>query len=385
MTHMSKKELIDEVKPRYLKANKAEKGKILDEFCLNAGYNRSYAIQIMQASHDYHRVKREGRKKRRQKYGTDILAVVIKIWELLEYPCGARLKPSLIPMLEAMEHFKEITVSNQIKEKLKLITARTLDRRLKRERGIRKLNRNRGTTRHGSLLKSSVPIRITNWDTDKLGFMEMDTVAHNGGDPSGECIYSLDMVEIYSGWSEQIAVMGKGEAGIVKAINEIRRILPFELRGLDSDSGSEFVNWHMVRYCEQHNLFFTRSRPDRKNDNAYVEQKNNTHIRQWLGYGRYDTTEQLQSINDLYRNELKLFNNFFRPVMKIISKEKINNSVCRKKYDVAQTPYQRLLDSNQISKEKKQELQDLYLSLNPVELKTAINQKLKDIKKLHNN
>lgn len=380
MTHMSKKELIDEIKPRYLKATKAEKGLMLDEFCLNTGYTRNYTIQIMQAGYDYHRVKREGRKSRKQKYGAETIAVVIKIWELLEYPCGARLKPSLIPMLEAMLRSKEIVVSDLIKEKLKLITAKTLDRRLKRERRIRKLNRSRGTTRHGSLLKSSIPIRITDWDTGKAGFMEMDTVAHNGGDPSGEFIYSLDMTEIYSGWSEQIAVMGKGEIGILKAVDEIKNAVPFELKGMDSDSGSEFVNWHMVGYCEQHKLFFTRSRPDRKNDNAYVEQKNNTHIRKWLGYGRYDTKKQLLAINDLYRNELRLFNNFFRPVMKILSKEKINNSVCRKIYDVAQTPYQRLMDSNQISKEKKRELEKLYLSLNPVELKKAINSKLKYIK-----
>lgn len=385
MTHMSKKELIDEIKPRYLKAAKTEKGLMLDEFCLNTGYNRNYAIQIMQADCDYHRAEREGRKSRKWKYGTDVLSVAIKIWELLEYPCGARLQPALIPMIEAMERSKEIVVAGPVKEKLKLITGRTLDRRLKRERGIRKLTRSRGTTRHGSLLKSSIPIRITNWDTGEAGFMEMDTVAHNGGDPSGECIYSLDMTEIYSGWSEQIAVMGKGETGIIAAVDEIKNILPLELKGMDSDSGSEFVNWHMVRYCEQHKLFFTRSRPDRKNDNAYVEQKNNTHIRKWLGYGRYDTPEQLGAINDLYRHELRLFNNFFRPVMKILSKEKINNSVCRKIYDVARTPYQRLLDSNQISKKKKQALQDLYLSLNPVELKKAINQKLKNIKKLQRN
>lgn len=385
MTHMGKKELIDEVKPRYLKASKFEKSNILDEFCLNTGYNRNYAIQILQADCDYHRVKREGRKKRKQKYGSDVMLVAIKIWELLEYPCGARLKPSLIPMLEALERSKEISVSSDVKEKLKLITARTLDRRLKKERKIRKLNRSRGTTRHGSLLKSSIPIRITDWDTSKAGFMEMDTVAHNGGNPSGEFIYSLDMTEIYSGWSEQIAVMGKGEAGMITAVDEIKNVVPFNLLGMDSDSGSEFVNWHMVRYCEQHKLFLTRSRPDRKNDNAYVEQKNNTHVRKWLGYGRYDTKKQLLAINDLYQNELRLFNNFFRPVMKILSKEKVNNSVCKKIYDVAQTPYQRLLDSNQISQQKKQELQDLYLSLNPVELKKEIDRKLKYIQKLQTN
>jgi len=384
MTPMSKKELIDKVKPRYLKANKEEKGKMLDEFCLNTGYNRNYAVQILQAGYDYNRVKREGRKPRKLRYGPEVMDVAIEIWELLEYPCGVRLAPNLISTLESMERCGEISVSDEIKQKLKIITAKTLDRRLKRAREIKKLNRNRGTTRHGTLLKSSIPIRITDWDTNEVGFMEMDTVASNGGDPSGECIYSLDLLEIYSGWSEQIAVMGKGENGVVKAVDEVRKVLPFELKGMDSDGGSEFINWHMVRYCKKNELYFTRSRPYMKNDNAYVEQKNNTHIRKWIGYDRFDTQEQLDMINDLYRGELRLFNNFFSPVMKIEFKEKVNNSVCRKKYDTAKTPYQRLMECDQIPGERKKELEKLYLSLNPVKLKQEINRKLKIIKKSQN-
>jgi len=385
MTNMAKKELFDKTKPRYLKADKKGKGAILDEFCSNTGLNRNYVVQIMQAGYDYNRAKREGRKSRRWKYDGDVINVVTKIWELLEFPCGARLQPVLISTLDAMVRSKEISVNNEIREKLGQIKSKTLDRRLKKEREVRKLSRSRGTTRHGSLLKSSIPIRITNWDTSEVGFMEMDTVASNGGDPSGECIYSLDMVEIYSGWSEQIAVMGKGEVGVIKAVDKVKNVLPFELKGMDSDGGSEFINWHMVRYCEEHGLFFTRSRPYMKNDNAYVEQKNNTHIRHWIGYDRFDNQKQLDAINDLYRNELRLFNNFFSPVMKILSKEKVNNSVCKKKYDEAKTPYQRLMESSQLSQEKKRDLEKLYLSLNPVELKKTINRKLKNIKKLQLN
>jgi len=380
MTNMSKKELLDEVKPRYLKADKKEKGRILDEFCLNTGYVRKYAINILRARYDYHRVKRAGRKRRKKTYGSATLAVIIKIWEWLEYPCGSRLQPVLLSTAEALERFNEINLNEIIRSDLQKISSKTLDRRLKRERQIRRLNRNRGATRHGSLLKSSIPIRITDWDTSRIGFLEMDTVDHNGGEASGERIYSLDMVEIYSGWSEQIAVMGKGETGVTAAVDSVKSEVPFDIKGLDSDSGGEFINWHMVNYCDRNKIFFTRSRPDRKNDNAYVEQKNNTHIRQWLGYGRYDTMEQLKLINDLYRHELRLFNNFFRPVMKIESKEKINNSICRKKYDTAKTPYRRLLDCPQISEAKKQELQAIYLSLNPAELKRQIDQKIKKIR-----
>jgi len=382
MTNMSKKDLLDEVKPRYLKSSKKEKSKVLNEFCLNTEYNRKYAINILQARCDYHRVKREGRKKRKKTYGSATITAIIKVWEFLEYPCGLRLKPVLLSTAEALERFNEIQTNTAIKQDLQKISARTLDRRLKKERQLRRLNRNRGTTRHGSLLKSSIPVRITNWDTNQVGFMEMDTVAHNGGNPSGEHIYSLDGVEIYSGWAEQIAIMGRGEAGVVRAIDQLKKEVPFDLLGLDSDSGGEFINYHLIKYCNKNDVLFTRSRPDRKNDNAYVEQKNYTHIRQWLGYGRYDTIKQLELINDLYRNELRLFNNFFRPVMKILSKEKINNSVCRKKYDTAQTPYQRLIDCPQMPAARKKELKTIYLSLNPADLKRKIDQKIKKIRQL---
>lgn len=382
MTNMSKKELLDEVKPRYLKASKKHKGQILDEFCLSTGFARKYAINILQAGYDYHRVKRQGRRPRKRIYSGATLGAIITIWEFLDYPCGVRLKPVLLSTALALERFKEINLSPALKQELAKISAKTLDRRLKKERELRRLQRNRGSTRHGSLLKSSIPIRITSWDTTKVGFMEMDTVAHNGGDPSGEFIYSLDLVEIYSGWSEQVAVMGKGQAGVVEAIDTIKREVPFKVLGLDSDSGGEFVNWHMVGYCKKHQLYFTRSRPDRKNDNAYVEQKNYTHIRKWLGYGRYDTIKQRDAINDLYRKELRLFNNFFRPVMKILSKEKVNNSVCKKRYDIARTPYQRLMDCPQISISTKRELKAQYISLNPAHLKRTVDQKIKLIRQM---
>jgi hypothetical protein len=380
MNQMTKKELIKEVKPRYLKANKENKSKILDEFCKSTRYNRKYAITILQAKFDNDRIKNNGRKKRKSTYANQVITTAIKVWEILDFPCGARLKPQLPPMIGALERHKEISVSQKIKNLLKRISAKTLDRKLKKERQIRKLNRNRGTTARGSLLKSSIPIRITDWDTEKLGFAETDTVAHNGGDPSGEFIYSLDIVEIYSGWSEQYAVMGKGEEGVVKAMDEIEKDLPFDLLGLDSDSGGEFINWHLVRHCEKKNIFFTRSRPDRKNDNAHIEERNNTRVRKLLGFGRFDTMEQLKAINDLYRGELRLYNNFFLPIMKIVSKEKINNSVCRKKYDEAKTPYQRLMACPQLSQKKKSELKKLYLSLNPAKLKNEIDKKIKKIK-----
>lgn len=377
MTNMTKKELAKATRARYRMAPKSVKTFMLNEFCSNTEYHRKYAIQLF--NHPPQEIKE--RVGRCQKYNQKLFGeVIIPIWELLDYPCGTRLQPELINMARAMARANEITINDEIKKQLINISSKTLDRRLKKEIEIRRLNRSRGMTRHGTLLKSSIPIRLTEWNRQELGFGELDTVAHNGGDPSGEFIYSLDLVEIYSGWSEQYAVMGKGETRIVAAINDIKNQLPFKLVGVDSDGGSEFINWHLVRYCQKNNLYFTRSRPYMKNDNAYVEQKNNTHIRKLLGYERFDNLGQLELMNDLYRNEWRLFSNFFRPVMKIERKEKVNNSLCHKIYDTAKTPYQRIMESEQIGEEQKVRLKELYLSLNPVQLKKRIDEKVKIIR-----
>ncbi len=380
MTSMSKKELISAIKPRYLKASKQEKSKMLDEFCQSTGYARKYALAILAAGYDHNRLAKVGRRGRTKKYGHEIMAVIVKIWELLDFPCGQRLKPALPEMYATLVRCQEITFNEVLRDGLEAISAKTLDRRLKRERETRRLKRNRGLTCRGNLLKSSIPIRITDWDTSQLGYAEIDTVAHNGGDPSGEFIFTLDLTEIFSGWTEQEAVMGKGETGVLQATKDIKKDLPFNLLGIDGDNGGEIINYQMLKYCTQEKLVYTRSRPDRKNDNAYVEQKNHTHVRQLVCYSRYDTPKQLTMLNDLYRQEYRLFTNFFRPVMKIKSKEKINNSLCRKKYDLAQSPYQRLLNCSHLSQDKKDELNKLYLSLNPVQLKKVISEKIAKLK-----
>ncbi|HLD85867.1 MAG TPA: transposase [Patescibacteria group bacterium] len=377
---MAKKELISATKKRYLKVGKKGKGKLLDEFCANSGLARKYAIKILSAKYDCNRVLRFGRKGRKRKYGHDFMIEAIKIWEVLDYPCGQRLKPALPEMYATLARFKEINFDEKINEQLKTVSGKTLDRHLEKERRKRCLKKNRGMTCRGSLLKSAIPVRLTNWDTAKLGFTEIDTVAHNGGDPAGLFAYTLDSTEIYSGWTEQWATMGKGEAGVLEALKSIRKSLPFKLLGIDGDNGGEIVNYHMLKYCQAEKLVYTRSRPEMKNDNAYVEQKNYTHVRKLVGYHRYDQAEQIKLMNDLYRNEYRLFTNFFRPIMKIKSKEKINNSVCKKKYDEAKSPYQRLMACEQISKEEKERLTALYLSLNPLQLRRAIIEKTAKLK-----
>lgn len=377
---MSKKELIKATKSRYLKANKKAKGLILDEFCANTGYDRKYAITILAAGYDNNQVVNTGRKSRQKKYNVDVLAAVEKIWELLDYPCGVRLAPVLQENYQTLVRCNELQLNEKIESRLTTISPSTIDRRLKRKREEKHLKRHRGTTRPGSLLKNQIPIRLTDWSEARVGEMEIDTVAHNGGDPAGEFAFTLDTVDIASGWSEQYCQLSKGETTTLASLKDIEQSLPFKVIGVDSDSGGEFINWHLLKYCQATKKYFTRSRPDRKNDNAFIEQKNGARVRRWLGFGRYDTLEQVRLINDLYRNELRLYANFFLPVMKIKSKEKINNSLCRKRYDLAKTPYRRLLASPQISQEKKDELTRLYLSLNPVKLKRVIEEKVKKIR-----
>jgi hypothetical protein len=377
---MTKKELIKATKYRYLKVDKKTKGLMLDEFCANTGYVRKYAIAILAAGYDNDLIAKAGRKRRRKKYPNDVVAVIAKIWELLDYPCGTRLAPVLTENYQTLVRCKELPFKEEIASQLAIISPSTIDRRLKRTRQEKHLQKHRGTTHPGSLLKNQIPIRLTDWSEARVGELEVDTVAHNGGDPSGQFAFTVDIVDIASGWSEQYCQLSKGEATTLKSLVDIEQSLPFKVVGLDSDSGGEFINWHLLKYCQATKKYFTRSRPDRKNDNAFIEQKNRARVRRWVGFGRYDTLEQVNLINGLYRNELRLYANFFLPVMKIVSKEKINNSLCRKRYDRAKTPYRRLLASPQISQEKKDELTKLYLSLNPVELKQTIEEKVKKIR-----
>lgn len=380
MTQMTKKELIKATKPRYLKAIKKDKTLILNEFCLSTGYDRKYAITILAAGYDNNRVVSVGRKPRKKKYQSNVLAVVEKIWELLDYPCGVRLASVLKENYQVLIRCHELRFDEKVEGQIATISPSTIDRRLKRQREAKHLKRYRGMTHPGALLKNQIPIRLTDWSEAKIGEMEIDTVAHNGGDPSGEFAFSLDTVDIASGWSEQSCQLSKGETTTLESLKNIEQSLPFKVIGIDSDSGGEFINWHLLKYCQTTKKYFTRSRPDRKNDNAFIEEKNGARVRRWLGFGRYDTLDQVRLINDLYRNELRLYTNFFLPVMKIKSKEKINNSICRKRYDQAQTPYRRLLVSPQISQARKDELTKLYLSLNPVQLKRIIDEKVRRIR-----
>ena len=370
-----RKEYLKTIKPRYLGASKEEKSKILDEYCRNTGQNRKYVIRKLSP-----RVSSEPtqRKARKQIYDAPVIAKLVKIWEILDYPCGQRLAPMIPEMLKKLKSLDELETSEEVTRKLRKISPATIDRRLVHQKEY--LHRRRfTTTKPGSLLKAQIPIKLTEWDLSKIGYVEVDLVAHCGDSVFGDYTNTLNLTEISSGWSEQAAVWGKGQRNTFQGLMALKQRTPFKWLGLDSDNGSEFINSHLWQYCKKEGIEFTRSRPNRKNDNAYVEQKNWTHVRKLLGYQRLDSPKQLKALNDLYANELRLYKNFFCPTMKLIKKERIGSKIVKKR-EKAKTPYQRLLESDQLPKEAKDQLEEIYDKLNPIELKKNIDLKISQIK-----
>ena len=351
---------------------KKEKSRILDEYCGNTGQVRKYVIRRIQPGVD---LRPKQRKKREERYDGEVKAALAQVWGIFDYPCGQRLKSILETEAERLRSLGELKVSDEVALKLEGISSATIDRKLRHQREVLHLLRSKGGPKPGSLLKQKIPIRLTDWDTSVVGYVEMDLVIHCGSSTLGEYINTLSTTEVSSGWWEGEAIIGKSQESTFQALKKIREMTPFEWKGLDSDNGSEFINDILYKYCRREKLEFTRSRPSRKNDNAYIEQKNWTHVRKVLGYLRYDTSAELSIINDLYHNDLRLYKNFFQPVMKLAGKERIGGRV-KRKYDMPRTPYRRLMESGKIPEEAKRQLETAYLNLNPVQLKQNIDIKL---------
>ena len=369
----SRDEYLRVLRDKYLKSRtRKEKSQILDEYCGNTGQARKYVIRKIQPGVE---LKPGQRKKRKEVYDGQVKAALVEIWEIFDYPCGQRLKPILGTEAGRLRELGELDIPEEVALKLKKVSSATIDRKLKHQREVLHLLRSKGGPKPGSLLKQKIPIRLTEWDTSVVGYMEIDLVVHCGSSTFGEYINTLSTTEISSGWWEGEAIMGKSQEATFQALKKVRERTLFELKGLDSDNGTEFINDILYKYCHREGIEFTRSRPYKKNDNAYIEQKNWTHVRKVLGYLRHDTIGELMIINGLYRNELRLYKNFFQPVMKLTSKKRIGGRVNRK-YDIPKTPYHRLLESTQVSDEAKKELKGIYLSLNPAELKRSIDVKL---------
>ena len=376
MSLPTRTELIKKIKGRYLRSSKQEKGNILDELCVNIGLKRKYLINRLSAKTDLDYSNPINRK-RTEKYGMDVVYYLKKIWEIFDYPCGQRLAPMMKEYITVLEKWKELSFPRDVKEKLLRISSSTIDRRLKRAKTFTK-RKLLSTTRPGSLLKKNIPIKTSSWNEKRLGYGELDTVAHCGFSASGEFLNSLTYTDICSQWTESIAVMGKAQGRIKAGLDSIEKKLPFNLLGIDPDNGSEFINWQLYHHCMEKNIEFTRGRPYCKNDNAHIEQKNYTHVRKLIGYKRLNQEHQLKKLNDLYCNEWRFYKNFFIPNKKLASKKRVGSRIV-KKFDTPRTPYQRLLENKKYSKKQKKELRAIYVKLNPVELKRNIERKLSKI------
>jgi len=365
---------------RYQKASKKKKGAILDEFIALTGYDRCYASYLLK---NHGRkvwinnkvivvgdIRKRHKRQRQRTYCDDVLRALKHIWVIMDCICGKRLRPMLKEMLAILQRHKEIKVTREIKKKLLRISASTIDRILKPERKKYEL-KGRSLTKPGTLLKHQIPIRtFSDWDEQKPGFVEIDLVGHEGGNPRGDFIQTLNVTDVCTGWTEMQAVKNKAQIWVFEALKDIRGKLPFDLLGIDSDNGGEFINDHLVRFCREEQITFTRSRSYRKNDNCFIEQKNYTIVRRYVGYARYETDIAQKLLNELY-GHLRLYVNFFQPVMKLIQKKRIGSRV-RKKYDEPQTPYQRVLASPFVPEKKKEILRQEYAQLNPADLRRKI-------------
>lgn len=349
--------LVRGVAERYGKGSKKEKGRILNELVEVTGYNRSYAawlltqqgrrVRVGKRSEVIGEIRMRGAGRRRRIYGPEVKRVLVRLWQMLDYLCGKRLVAAVPGCLEALERHGELKLSQELRQKLLSISAATIDRLLAPEKKKLELRR-RSKTKPGTLLRHQVAVRTyADWDEDRPGFVEMDLVAHEGGYARGDYAQTLDLTDVSSGWTELAAVPNKAQVWVFEAIEKVRERLPFPLLGLDSDNGAEFINNQLYRFCQKEQITFTRSRPYRKNDNCFVEQKNYSLVRRFVGYARYDSEQEVKLLNQLYE-QLRLYVNFFLPSHKL--KEKIRHgSRVHKRYHPAQTPYQRILQSNHVS------------------------------------
>jgi len=370
MDMRAREEYLRALLERYLRAGKKGKGEILDEYCRNTGMARKSVIRKLAG---LFRGDPRPRKKREPTYGRAVRVAVERLWEIFDRPCGQRLKPLIEAELGRLRALGELKVDENTAAQLERVSSATIDRLL-RPKKAEWVTRRRYGRAGGNLIARKIPLKMTDWNIRQIGFPEMDLVVYCGASTAGEYIHSLSALEIGSGWWEE-AVMGRSQSRIFEALQNIRARTPFIWRGIDSDNDNAFINDELYRHAVKEELEFTCSRPYRKNDNAYIEQKNFTHVRRPLGYLRYDTCQELDLINDLYRNELRLSKNFFQPVMRLERKERVEGRI-RRCYAKPQTPYQILRGSGQLGPDQAERLDELYQSLNPAELKRRIDKKL---------
>jgi hypothetical protein len=368
LTMSQRRAVTKAIATRYKRADKAAKGVILDELCATTGWHRSHARKALTAALTP-RVVRD-RQPRTPRYGQEVVAALGFCWAVLGAPTGKRLAPVMGELVPRLRRFEELDVSDQTAALLVAMSPATMDRRLADDRAKMVL-RGRSHTKPGSLLKTQIPIRTwADWDDAVPGFVEIDLVGHEGGNAIGDHCYTLTVTDIATGWTENRSVRNKARRWVIAALEEISLIMPFPVIGVDSDNGSEFINHHLLDWCTQRQITFTRSRPGNSNDGAHVEQKNWAIVRTVVGYHRYDTTAELLLLNRIWVLQ-SLMTNYFCPQQKLISKVR-NGAKVTKKYDRATTPHHRAADHAAIASEDKIILADTYAELNPAAIQREI-------------
>lgn len=373
MEFSAKWEYLRAIYGRYREATREEKGRILDEFCRVTGYHRKYALRRLNGPPPGAEPPR--RRRRGVSYAPAVIQALRAIWEAAGYPWSLRLK-ALLPLWLPWAR-RRLGLSASVCQQLRRISPRQMDRRLAPHKRQLKARRY-GRTKPGTLLKHHIPLKTDAWDVTSPGFTELDLVAHCGPRADGEFVHSLNVTDIHTTWVETRAVLGRGEVAVQEALEEIRRVLPFRLRGIDADNGSEFINAHLYGYCQAQQIQFTRGRPYKKDDNAHIEQKNWTHVRKVIGYHRFETAEALIALNALYREEVRLLQNLFLPSVKLRRKVRVGSRV-RRYYDAPQTPLDRVQACAEADQEAVHRLVTLRDRLDPFAVGEALDAKLEQL------
>lgn len=365
----SRKQYLEEVRKEYDAAGKQRRSELLDEAQRRTRLNRKYLIRVFRGLVVSRRTT-PGRRRRGRSYGAAVLSALVEIWEMFDYPCGQRLQPVLRQEVERLRRMGELRCSDEVAEKLERISAKTIDRLLSREKGVRGLCRNRNPG-VGRLQYERVPVKVAwEWDTKEIGNVQIDFVAHGGRSSGGEYIHTLSAVDIASGWWEGQAIAVRSQQETKRGLEQIRPRFPFPLKEIHPDNDSALINDLLWDWCREAKIRMSRSRPYKKNDNAWIEQKNWTHVRKVVGYRRYDSAIELSLLNQIYAVG-RLYRNFFQPTIKIREKVRIEGRIQRR-YEPACTPYQRLLQGRQIPVGMRRQLKAQYEHLNPAELRRRL-------------
>ena len=381
LTMSQRKAVTKATATRYRSASRVGKAKVLDELCELTGWHRDHARRALREALGPQRMPAP-RRARPPTYDEDVMVALRTVWAVMDAPAGKRMAPFLAEMVGRLRAFGELDLDDATAARFGAMSAATIDRRLAGERRRLEL-KGRSGTKPGSLLKSQISIRTwADWDDQAPGFVEIDLVGHEGGDPHGEFAQTLTVTDVFTGWTETKAVRNKAQKWVFAALVDLRGGFPFPIRGIDSDNGSEFINGHLLRYCEQEQITFTRSRSGNKNDGCHVEQKNWSVVRRAVGYHRYDTGAELELLNAIY-GLLRLQTNFFSPQQRLLEKYRHGAKVT-KKYARAKTPYQRVAADKRVPQDVKTDLAEQYEQLNPAQIRRdllALQDQLLDLVK----